>query len=46
MPNYVVPGFFQLHDRFSNTQKVKTRIDNRIKTIFESSYNTEVCEFD
>lgn len=46
MPNYVVPGFFQMHDRFLNTQKVKTRIDNHIKTIFESSYITEVCEFD
>lgn len=46
MPNYVIIGMMQAKDKFANVQKVKTRIDKHIKTIFESSYNTEVCEFD
>jgi hypothetical protein len=46
MPNYVVPGLMQKGDQFLNVQRVKTRIDGHVKTIFESSYITEVCEYD
>ncbi|KAL7036428.1 hypothetical protein ACKWTF_008805 [Chironomus riparius] len=46
MPNYAITGMMKLHDKYHNIQKVKTKIDNHIKTIFESSYTTEVCEFD
>jgi hypothetical protein len=46
MPNYVAAGLMQKGDKFLNVQKVKTRIDNHVKTIFESSYTTEVCEYD
>ncbi|KAG5681444.1 hypothetical protein PVAND_010880 [Polypedilum vanderplanki] len=46
MPNYVVVGLMQKGDKYLNIQKVKTRIDNHVKTIFESSYTTEVCEYD
>ncbi|CRK98958.1 CLUMA_CG012347, isoform A [Clunio marinus] len=46
MPNYIVPGLMHLHDRYLNIQKIRTRLDEHITTIFESSYVTEVCEFD
>lgn len=46
MPNYVVPGLMKLKDKYFNVQKVKTRLDHHIATVFESSYMTEVCEFD
>lgn len=45
MPNYVVPGMVNLKDKFLNVQKLKTKLDNHIHTVFESSYVTEVCEF-
>lgn len=46
MPNYVVPGLMKPRDKYLNVQKVKTRLDHHITAIFESSYVTEVCEFD
>lgn len=46
MPNYVVPGLMKLKDKYLNVQKIKTRINEHIHTIFESSYVTEVCDFD
>jgi hypothetical protein len=46
MPNYVVAGLMQKKDKYMNTQKLKTRVNGHIKTIFESSYTTEVCEFE
>jgi hypothetical protein len=45
MPNYAVPLLMKVKDKFMNVQKVKTRLDGHIKTVFESSYTTEVCEF-
>ena len=45
MPNYVVPGLMKVRDKFMNVQKVRSRLDTHIKTVFESSYITEVCEF-
>lgn len=46
MPNYVVPGLMKLKDKTLNVQKVKSRLDQHIVTVFESSYITEVCSFD
>lgn len=46
MPNYAVPGLMKLRDKYTNVQKVKSRLDKHIETVFESSYQTEVWEFD
>lgn len=45
MPNYVVPGFGMTKgDKYLNVQKVKSRLEKHIETIFESSYMTEIIE--
>jgi hypothetical protein len=46
MPNYAVPGLMKARDKYINVQKVKSRLAKHIETIFESSYQTEVVEFD
>lgn len=46
MPNYIVPGLMKPKDKYLNVQKVKTKLEQHITTVFESSYMTEVCEFD
>lgn len=46
MPNYVVPGLMKLRDKYMNIQRVKSKLDDHIILLFESSYVTEVCEFD
>lgn len=46
MPNYVVPGIgISKGDKYMNVQKVKSRLEKHIETIFESSYMTEIIEF-
>lgn len=45
MPNYVVPGFgINKGDKYLNVQKVKSRLEKHIETIFESQYTTEIIE--
>lgn len=45
MPNYVVPGFGMTKgDKYLNVQKVKSRLEKHIETIFESSYMTEIID--
>lgn len=46
MPNYAVQGLMKPRDKYINVQKVKSRLEKHIETVFESSYQTEVWEFD